>query len=49
LVDKKDWSVERVARAVGYATAYSFSRAFQAYFEMTPTEYRELVAKSRAD
>jgi len=43
LLDEREWSIERVARAVGYATAFSFSRAFQAHFDMTPAEFRELI------
>ncbi len=36
----QDWTVDRVARQVGYGDARAFRRAFKRYFQVTPAEFR---------
>ena len=36
----QDWTVDRVARQVGYGDARAFRRAFKRYYNVTPAEFR---------
>ena len=43
-----DWTVERIARQVGYGDARAFRRAFKRYFGATPAEFRAASQKGEA-
>lgn len=36
----QDWTVDRIAKQVGYGDARAFRRAFKRYFNVTPAEFR---------
>ena len=48
LNDKKTrqkYSIEGIAKEVGYTSAFAFSRAFKKYMNVTPSEYIKTLPK----
>jgi AraC-like DNA-binding protein len=39
-----DHTLEHIAESIGYDTAFSFSRAFKGYSEVSPREFRKKIS-----
>ena len=40
LLVSSDWKIPEIARQTGFADRYHFSKAFKAYFKMSPVQFR---------
>ena len=49
LLESTDLPVKLIAGSVGYASRSSFSRAFEAIYNVAPTEYRRLGRREEAE